>query len=260
MHPEDEEKKLDVIFISPHKFLGGPATPGVMVMDTKLCKNTVPDHSGGGTVRFTNPWKTHEYIFSIEEREDGGTPAFLQGIKAAMAFKLKSEMNVGQILLREKQILDKVFSSLKKINNLHVLAGNIEHRIGAISFYIENMHYNLGVKLLNDHFGIQVRGGCACAGTYGHYLLNINQEESDKIREQINSGNFFSRPGWIRLSIHPTMSDQDIELILQSIEYLAANHQEMAKEYTYVPHKNIFVHNNFNSNFETEFLTSLYGK
>lgn len=259
MHPEDEEKKLDVIFVSPHKFLGGPATPGIMVMDTKLCKNAVPDHSGGGTVRFTTPWKTHEYILEVEEREDGGTPAFLQGIKAALAFKLKSDMNVAQILLREKQLLDKVFARLKKIPNLHVLASNIEHRIGAISFYINDLHFNLGVKLLNDYFGIQVRGGCACAGTYGHYLLNIDREESDKILCQINSGNLFARPGWIRLSIHPTMTDEDVELILQGIEYLAAHHTEMAKEYDYVPRKNIFVHQTFKSTFEHDFLNSLFG-
>ncbi|TXH59289.1 MAG: aminotransferase class V-fold PLP-dependent enzyme [Bacteroidia bacterium] len=258
MHPDDEDKRLDVVFISPHKFLGGPATPGVMVMNTSLCKNEIPDHAGGGTVKFTTPWKTHEYYANVEQREDGGTPAFLQGIKAALVFKLKSEMGVQHILQRESEILKTVFDKLKQIKNLHILAGNIEHRIGSVSFYIENLHFNLGVKLLNDYFGIQVRGGCACAGTYGHYLLNIGQEESKKILENINQGNLSARPGWIRLSIHPTMTEAEIKFILDSIEYVAANHTQMSQDYKYVNHKNIFVHKHYQSQYESNFVHSLF--
>lgn len=260
MHPKDESKQLDAIFISPHKFLGGPATPGIMILNSALCKNTIPDHSGGGTVRFTTPWKTHEYYSNVEDREDGGTPGFLQGIKASLCFKLKKEMGVENILHREMIILQRVFKQLKNISNLHILASNIEHRIGAISFYIDGLHFNLGVKLLNDYFGLQVRGGCACAGTYGHYLLNINQEESTEILKQINQGNLFVRPGWIRLSIHPTMTDEEVDIILNSIEYLAENFQEMGKSYSYIPKKNIFTHNTFKSHFEKDFVASLFSE
>lgn len=258
MHPEDDAKQLDAIFISPHKFLGGPGTPGILILNKSLYHNLVPDHSGGGTVRFTTPWKTHEYIDSIEEREDGGTPGFLQGIKAALSFKLKNEMGVKEILHREMTILKQVFLRMKKIENLHILASKVEHRIGAISFCIDDLHFNLGVKLLNDYFGIQVRGGCACAGTYGHYLLNIDRQESNKILALINDGNYFARPGWIRLSIHPTMTDADIDFILTAIEYLASNFTEMSKDYTYVPHKNIFVHKSFQSQFEDDFVNALF--
>lgn len=258
MHPENPLHQLDAIFVSPHKFLGGPGTPGILVMNTKLYKNSIPDNSGGGTVKFTTPWKSHMYIDSIEEREDGGTPPFLQGIKAALCFKLKREMGVENILKREEAILGKVFSRLEKVNNLHILAGNLKHRVGAISFYIDGLHFNLGVKLLNDYFGIQVRGGCACAGTYGHYLLDINQQRSNEIIECILNNNLAVRPGWIRLSIHPTLSDSEVETIISGIEYVAANFEELSKEYTYNPSKNIFKGNNYEDHFEDDFLETIY--
>lgn len=258
MHPEKEARRLDAVFISPHKFLGGPGTPGIMVLNTELCKNAVPDHSGGGTVRFTTPWKTHHYYADVEAREDGGTPGFLQGIKASLCFKLKADMGVDAMLQREEEMLQHVFARMAKIKNLHVLAGHLQHRIGSISFYIEDLHFNLGVKLLNDYYGIQVRGGCACAGTYGHYLLNINREESDRILCQINEGNLFARPGWIRLSIHPTMSNEELDFILDAIEEVASGFATMGNDYEYIRHKNIFRHKTFESEFEQEFVQGLY--
>jgi selenocysteine lyase/cysteine desulfurase len=260
MHPANEAQQLDVIFISPHKFLGGPGTPGVMIINKKLYTNTVPDNAGGGTVKFTTPWKYHEFIDDIEEREDGGTPPFLQGIKAALSFKLKKEMGVENIMHREKEILHKVFYKLQPIANLHILADNITDRIGAISFYIDDLHFNLGVKILNDYFGIQVRGGCACAGTYGHYLLNISEPESTRMINKIKAGDLFARLGWIRLSIHPTLSDAEIDIIINAITYLANEHLVIAKEYTYNPLKNIFTKNNYNSAFEQNLLESVYSQ
>ena len=258
MHPDDESAQLDVIFISPHKFLGGPGTPGIMVMNKKLYQNAIPDHSGGGTVKFTTPWKYHEYIDHVEDREDGGTPPFLQGIKAALCFKLKKEMGVENILKREEAIIEKVFARLNNIENLHILAGNLTHRVGAISFYIDGLHFNLGVKLLNDYFGIQVRGGCACAGTYGHYLLNIDQQQSDSIIDRLHKGELFMRPGWIRLSIHPTHSDEEIETILKGIEYVAKHHVPLAEQYTYNTRKNIYHCHSYTNSFEEDFLDAVY--
>lgn len=258
MHPAKESQRLDVVFVSPHKFLGGPGTSGILVMNKCLYQNSIPDNSGGGTVKFTTPWKFHEYIDNIEEREDGGTPAFLQGIKTALCFKLKKEMGVDNMLKREEELLKKVFTRFKTIENLHVLADNIEHRIGAVSFYISDLHFNLGVKLLNDYFGIQVRGGCACAGTYGHYLLEIDKQKSTEILQKIKEGNLFARPGWIRLSIHPTMTNEDLNLILDGIEYVAKHHETMAKDYEYISHKNIFIHKTFQSSIENEFLKEVF--
>ena len=243
MHPKEEGAHLDAIFISPHKFLGGPGTPGIMVFNKKLYQNNVPDNPGGGTVYFTNPWNAHKYVESIEDREDGGTPPFLQGIRAALAFKLKEEMGTEAMAHREHQIVLRVMNSLEKVEGLHILAGQHKHRLGAISFTIDGIHFNLVVKLLNDHFGIQVRGGCACAGTYGHCLLNIDKPSSFKILDRIHQGEIKARPGWIRLSLHPTMSDEDIERIITSIQYVAEHKESLAKEYTYDAKKNIFVHN-----------------
>jgi selenocysteine lyase/cysteine desulfurase len=242
MHPANPLQYLDAVYFSPHKFLGGPGTPGILVFNSKLYHNRVPDQPGGGTVKWTNPWNEHEYVDSVEDREDGGTPAFLQTIKAALCVKLKEEMGTKKMLAREDELLKIIFPALKKISGLHLLAGNIEHRLGVISFYIDGLHYNLGVKLLNDRYGIQVRGGCSCAGTYGHYLLNVTPGHSKMITNEIHNGNLSLKPGWIRLSVHPVMTDREAHLAVDAIRELSENFREWGKEYEYSPVTNEFTH------------------
>ncbi len=242
MHPEDTESYLDAIFFSPHKFLGGPGSSGVLIFNKNLYKNNVPDCPGGGTVSWTNPWGDHQYIDNIEDREDGGTPGFLQVIKTALAIQLKEKMGVKNILEREHELVEYIFSELDNVANINILANNEKHRLGVISFYITDLHFNLGVKLLNDKFGIQTRGGCSCAGTYGHYLLNVNEATSHDLICQITSGDLIKKPGWIRMSIHPTTTSEEIALVCNSIKELAKNHLEWAKDYQYNPATNEFVH------------------
>lgn len=241
MHP-DEESYLDAIFFSPHKFLGGPGTSGVLVFNKNLYKNNVPDCPGGGTVSWTNPWGEHKYIDNIEDREDGGTPGFLQVIKTALAIQLKEQMGIKNILDREHELVDYVFDELNNIDTIHILADQHQDRLGVISFYIDGLHFNLGVKLLNDKFGIQTRGGCSCAGTYGHYLLHVDQEASNDLVCQITSGDLIKKPGWIRMSIHPTTTSEEIQLVCDSIKALAQHHEEWSKEYEYNFQTNEFAH------------------
>lgn len=242
IHPENELQYLDAIFFSPHKFLGGPGTSGVLIFNKKLYKNMVPDCPGGGTVSWTNPWGEHKYIDNIEDREDGGTPGFLQTIKAALSIKLKEQMGVDNILKREHELVSTVFTSLASEENLHILAGQHQDRHGVISFYIEDLHFNLGVKLLNDRFGIQTRGGCSCAGTYGHFLLHVDQQTSNELTQEISIGDLIRKPGWIRMSIHPTTTNQEITFICDSLKALAQNHATWAKCYQYDGKTNEFIH------------------
>lgn len=242
MHPADEEAYLDAIFFSPHKFLGGPGTSGVLIFNKKLYKNMVPDHPGGGTVSWTNPWGEHKYLDNIEEREDGGTPGFLQVIKTALCVKLKEQMGVENMLKREHEIIDYIFTQFNEVENINILAPQHQERLGVISFFIDNLHFNLGVKILNDRFGIQTRGGCSCAGTYGHYLLHVDQEKSQYLTNKITEGDLIQKPGWIRMSIHPTTTNAEIEYVCKSIIELAKNHEEWGKEYDYNRSSNEFTH------------------
>ena len=114
--------------------------------------------------------------------------------------------------------------------------------VDRVSFYIENLHYNLIVKLLNDRFGIQVRGGCACAGTYGHYLLDVSYEKSRQITNLINTGDLSQKPGWVRVSLHPTMRNNELYFIADAIKQIAENHIEWQKDYDYDKHSNEFKH------------------
>ncbi len=245
MHPPGDSKMaLDAIMFSPHKFLGGPGTSGVLVFNSKIYQSKVPDNPGGGTVDWTNPWGEFKYVDDIEAREDGGTPGFLQTIKTALCIRLKNQMGVKNIEQREKELVKIAFAELPKIPGMHILADNVQDRLGVISFYFDNIHFNLVVKLLNDKFGIQVRGGCACAGTYGHFLLDVSYDKSKQITDLINHGDLSQKPGWVRLSLHPTMTDDELYYIVDAIRQVQKNHSHWKKDYIYNNHTNEFRHIN----------------
>jgi selenocysteine lyase/cysteine desulfurase len=243
MHPDNPLEKLDAIFFSPHKFLGGPGASGVLVFDSSLYNNKTPDQPGGGTVDWTNPWGEYKFIDNIEIREDGGTPGFLQAIRTALALELKNQMSISKMHQREKELVTLAFSGLGEVPGLHVLADNVQNRLGIISFYIDSIHYNLIVKLLSDRFGVQVRGGCVCAGTYGHYLLNVSHNQSKQITDKINLGDLSEKPGWVRLSLHPTMRDDDVLYIIDALKQIQRNHLAWKESYTYDKTTNEFRYN-----------------
>lgn len=240
MRPTNPAQRLDAVYFSPHKFLGGPGTPGVLAFNSELYDNKVPDNPGGGTVLWTNPWGDHEYLNEIELREDGGTPAFIQTIKAAKAIQLKEEMSVEKILEREHQLNNIIWERLSSISNIGILAEEHKDRLGIFSFTVQDAHYNLIVKLLCDRFGVQTRGGCACAGTYGHYLLGIDQNFSHQIIKNLSENCQKDKPGWIRMSIHPTMTTEEVEYITESIADVAKNWASYQMDFQYDPSKNIF--------------------
>jgi selenocysteine lyase/cysteine desulfurase len=243
MHPANELRSLDAVFFSPHKFLGGPGSAGVLIFSKKLYKNNTPDTPGGGTVKWTNRWGGYSYIADIEVKEDGGTPGFLQGIKAALAVTLKENMETKKIRQRESELISLVFNELPKIRGLHILAGNVSERLGVFSFYVDNIHHNLITTILNDRFGVQVRGGCSCAGTYGHFLLDVDFKMSKEITDKIDAGDLSMKPGWVRLSLHPTMTNEELLYILDAIRLTVENAEEWKKDYCYDRHTNEFQHN-----------------
>ncbi|WP_379130168.1 aminotransferase class V-fold PLP-dependent enzyme [Paenibacillus sp. sgz500958] len=242
MHPPNHLERLDAIFFSPHKFLGGPGTGGILIFNTELYSSHLPDEPGGGTVVWVNPWGGRRYTGDIEAREDGGTPGFLGAIRTALCLKLKDQMNTDYITIRERELCRRLLLGLSDIPGLHLLAARNQERLGIVSFTMENIHYNLVVQLLNDRFGIQARGGCSCAGPYGHYLLGIGHEESFHISESLLSGNHSLKPGWIRLSLHPIMTDKEIFLIIIAVQEIAAHIGEWSKDYRYNPSTNGWVH------------------
>ncbi len=233
MHPPDPLEKIDAITFSPHKFLGGPGSSGALIFDSHLYHLKSPDQPGGGTVLWTNPWGEHKYKENIEEREDGGTPGFLQTIRTALAIQLKEQMGTEKIRHREEQLVRRLFAELKRIPRLVLLADGIEQRLGMFSFYFDSIHYNLVVRLLNDRFGIQARGGCSCAGTYGHYLLHMDHYSSKRITDRIDAGDLSSKPGWVRISIHPTTRDAEVEYLVNALKSIGEHYEEWVSDYSY---------------------------
>lgn len=240
MHPENPDKDLDAIYFSPHKFLGGPGSCGILIFN-RMFHAGVPNIPGGGNVRWTNPWGGYGYTKDIEAQEDGGTPAFLQTIKASMAIKLKEQMGTEQIRYRESELLVMAHLELQLLENVELLEKYYQaDQIGCLAFNIQGLHYNLVVRLLNDRYGIQARGGWSCASTYAHYLFEINKENSSQIMEEIDGYDASQKPGWARLSLHPTMTDKELEYCINAISEISNSGKQWAKEFKYNPKTNEF--------------------
>ncbi|WP_100641733.1 aminotransferase class V-fold PLP-dependent enzyme [Alteromonas facilis] len=241
MHPSDPQQKLDAIFFSPHKFLGGPGSSGVLVFDRSLYATDVPDQPGGGTVTWTNPWGQQGFYSDIEIREDGGTPGFLQTIKVALAIQVKDAMGVNNISRREKELTAILMNGLSSIEGIYLLEPDIKDRLCIVSLYAPQCHYNLLVRLLNDKFGIQVRGGCSCAGTYGHILLNVDKAHSESITCKIDQGDLSDKPGWVRISLHPTNTDEEAQSIVTAVRSVMQNLKSWKQEYDFDPTSGDFI-------------------
>ncbi len=242
MRPAEPLERLDAVYFSPHKFLGGPGSSGVLVFNSQLYHNRVPDQPGGGTVNWTNPWQQHSFVDNIEAREDGGTPGFLQTIKAALAVQLKEAMGTGRMLEQEHELLRLLLGELRAIPRLHILADHLEDRLAIVSFYVEDLHYNLLVRLLNDRFGVQVRGGCSCAGTYGHYLLHVDPNRSQRITAKIDLGDLSEKPGWVRISLHPTTTTEEVHALAAAVRSCVEHAEAWGGDYRYSSTTNEFRH------------------
>ena len=235
MHPEDPEEALDAVYFSPHKFLGGPGSSGVLVFNNTLYKRSIPDQPGGGTVKWTTPFGSHSYFDEIELREDGGTPGFLQAIRTALAIKVKDAMGTENIRKREEELFEILLSELKKEPDVFMLEPLNKDRLGIVSIYAPGEHHNLIVKLLNDKYGIQTRGGCSCAGTYGHILFSIDHTTSRQITDMIDHGDLSDKPGWVRISLHPVMTDEEAVFIGKAVADVIRNIKDWKNEYIFHP-------------------------
>jgi selenocysteine lyase/cysteine desulfurase len=220
MHPAgDPDSYFDAIFFSVHKFLGGPRCPGLLVANKKLFTNRVPAEPGGGTVLYTSPWD-HRYLSSIEHRETGGTPPIVQSIQAGLAFDLKAALGEKRIERVEQNYLQRALKEWLPNPGLFILGNTQTRRLGVLSVIFRDLHHNLAAALFNDLFGIQVRGGCMCAGPYGHLLLNIDETHSAQIRHRLDEGHIGEKPGWVRISLAPTVSEEEFQTLLEAVDHL----------------------------------------
>ncbi len=235
MH-RDKESYFDAIFISPHKFLGGPGSTGILVFNEALYHRQLPPtFAAGGTVDYVSPFGV-DYSKDIETREKPGTPGIIQTIKAALAIDLKDRIGLSVIEDKELDYNRRAFALLQNHPNIEILGNpDPEKRISVFSFVIKHggkyLHPKLGTKLLNDLFGIQSRAGCSCAGVYGHFLLKITPQKSAIIRDIVNQGIFSIKPGWIRVNFHYSFSETEFQFICKAIKFIADYGYRFIPEY-----------------------------
>jgi selenocysteine lyase/cysteine desulfurase len=235
----------DAVFLSPHKFVGGPGTPGVLVIRRDLLRNRVPTVPGGGTVDYVNP-TTHHYIDDPAHREEGGTPAIVESIRAGLVFQLKQAVGTDVIRGHEEWFLRRAIESWRANPNIKVLGNLDAERLSIVSFVMRRgnvyLHHNFVVAVLNDVFGIQARGGCSCAGPYGHRLLGIDIERSQRFEQEILAGCEGIKPGWTRVSFNYFISEAVFEYIVEAVHLVATHGWDLLPEYRFDPYRGLWRH------------------
>ncbi len=257
MNPADDpEAALDAVFISPHKYLGGPGSSGVLVFNEHLYRRDLPPSvSGGGTVDYVSP-TDQDFVRDIEEREKAGTPGVLQTLKAALAFEVKNAVGVDRIEARETELLERAIGRWQAHPRIEIL-GNPDprRRVNIVSFNLRDasglyLHPKLVTVLLNDLFGIQSRAGCSCAGPYGHRLLGIDQDTSEAYRAWVRKGYQGIKPGWCRVGFHYVMDDCEADYVLQAVEFLAEHGHRFMPLYTFDAGTGAWTHRTFDESEE----------
>ena len=244
----DDDPSIDAIFISPHKFIGGPGSSGILVFNKRIYDEHLPPTvAAGGTVDYVSP-ASQDFIHDIEEREKAGTPGVLQTLKAALVFSIKDELGTQHIEAREHQLVSHAFERWAQTPQIEIL-GNPEpsRRVGIVSFNIKEprgryLHPKFGTALLNDLFGIQSRAGCSCAGPYGHRLLDIDLEHSEQYRSWISKGYTGIKPGWCRVCFHFTMDDAEANYIINAVEFIATHGHLFLAQYQFDVHSGSWTH------------------
>lgn len=239
MNPRDGDPaaRKDAIFLSPHKFIGGPGTPGVLVVSRKLLTNTVPVVVGGGTVMYVNP-EEHRYVTDAAHREEAGTPAIIESIRAGLVFGLKDAVGVPVIKAREHDFLRRAIAVWNAHPQIEVLGNPNAQRLSIASFVIRRpggrfLHHNAVVAILNDLFGIQSRGGCSCAGPYGHRLLGIDLEQSHAFEREIAGGCEGIKPGWVRINFNYFLEEEVFRYLVESIALVADHGHKLLPRYRF---------------------------
>jgi selenocysteine lyase/cysteine desulfurase len=235
----------DAIFFSPHKFIGGPQTPGVLVVRRELVRNRVPTAPGGGTVAFVDPIG-HRYLDDPVAREEGGTPAIVESIRAGLVVGLKQAVGTDLIQAREERLWRRALHRWQRNPHIEILGNPHARRLSIVSFRIQvkerYLHHNFVVALLNDLFGIQARGGCSCAGPYGHRLLAINAQRSHALREEVGRGCEGVKPGWVRVSFNYFISDTVRDYLIDAVDLVASCGHRLLGDYRFDPHTGLWQH------------------
>ena len=235
----------DAVFISPHKFIGGPGTPGILAARRDLFTNRVPTVPGGGTVAYVNP-SEHVYLTDPEHREEGGTPAILESIRAGLVFQLKDAVGTSAIREREESFIRRAIQRWEGNPDIEVLGSHSLDRLSIVSFVVRHqgryLHHNFVVAVLNDLFGIQSRGGCSCAGPYGHRLLGIDLETSREFEREIERGCEGIKPGWVRVNFNYFISDAVFEFILAAVDLVASDGWRLLPDYRFEPASGLWRH------------------
>lgn len=235
-----QRDQIDALYISPHKFIGGPGTPGLLVVNQDVLSNRVPAVPGGGTVVYVSP-ERHRFIEDVERREEGGTPGVVESIRAGLVFELQQQIGTDKIEAQEGDYIQRAMARLSQLDNFEILGGTELPRLSILSFNIQHgeavLHYGFVVALLNDLFGIQARGGCSCAGPYGHDLLSLSTAQSEAIEAQILDGNMVLRPGWTRLNFNYFIDEACFEYLVSALEMIAREGWKLLSSYQYNPGK-----------------------
>ena len=248
---------LDAVFLSPHKFLGGPGSAGLLVFHERLYRSDLaPSVGGGGTVDYVGPLG-HDFTADIEARETAGTPGFFQTLRAALALQVKDALGTDVVAAREHELLERAFAAWAETGRVEILGpADPARRVGIVSFNVtcastgdgagggvgRVLHPRFVTVLLNDLFGVQSRAGCSCAGPYGHRLLGITGETAERYRGAVRGGAHGVKPGWCRVGFHVTMDDAEADYLVAAVAFVATHGERFLPLYDFAVEAGTWTH------------------
>jgi hypothetical protein len=235
----------DAVFLSPHKFIGGPGTPGVLVVKRSLLRNRVPSVPGGGTVLFVTP-AAHSYHPDPVVREEGGTPGIVESIRAGLVFALKEQVGAEEIHRREHDLARRALRSWGANPNIEILGNTAVERLPIVALGLRHrgrlLHANFVVAVLSDLFGIQARSGCFCAGPYLHRLYEIDDLFSARMHAEVARGQMGAKLAFTRLTFNYFISETVFAYILDAVHLIAEHGWKLLPLYRFDPRSGIWRH------------------
>ncbi len=246
MNPAGDHRAYkDAVFLSPHKFIGGPGTPGILVAKRALLDNRVPTVPGGGTVAFVTV-EDHAYLGELEHREEAGTPAIVESIRAGLVFQLKRAVGVDAIRAREDAHVRRAIESWARNPNIGILGSTELQRLAIVSLGISHprgmLHPHFVVSVLNDLFGIQARGGCFCAGPYLQRLHDLDDATVRAMECEVRTGHEGVKLGWLRVNFNYFVSDVVVDYIVDAVHLVANEGVRLLPLYRFDPFTGLWHH------------------
>jgi cysteine desulfurase/selenocysteine lyase len=223
--PLEDPRHLDYVVISAHKMYA-PFGTGALVGRRDMFENGAPDMVGGGVVEIVT---LEDVIWAgPPDRDEAGSPNHVGAIALAAAAKMLTRIGMENVAAHEAMLTAYALRRLPEVEGIHIFGDtDPEHaadRLGVIPFQLDHVDHFKVAAILGHEFGIGVRNGCFCAHPLILHLLEVNEEDARRVREEIIHHKRDNMPGLIRASFGLYNTLEDIDVFIDALKAISTGH------------------------------------